>query len=90
MTLIICAIIGALIIFRNRKLRKNQIKSDLKNDNNVELDNYDDIQNEYEELRYEIMSFNVEYYDFREYDQINYDQLNFEQNKTAEYSEIFK
>jgi hypothetical protein len=94
LTLIICAIFGAVIIFRNKKLRKNQIKSDLKNDNNVEfeveLENYDDILNQYEENRYEIMNFDVENYEFREYHQIDYDQLNFEQNQNVQYSEIFK
>ncbi len=94
MTLIICAIIGAVIIFRNRKLRKNQIKSDLKNANNVEfevqLENYDDIHNEYDENRYETMNFDEENYDFREYHQKNYDQLNIEENKTVEYLEIIE
>ncbi len=93
MTLIICAIIGALIIFRNRKLRKNQIKSDLKNDNNVEfemdLEKYDDIDNEYDENGYQRMNFDLQNYDFT-YAQINYDELNVEENKTVQYLEIFE
>jgi hypothetical protein len=94
LTLIICAIIGAVIIFRDRKLRKNKIKSHLKNANNVEfeveLENYDDIDNQYDEYRYETMIYNVENYDYREYHQINYDELIFEEDKIVEYSEIYK
>jgi hypothetical protein len=78
LTLIICAIIGAVIIFRYRKFKKNQIISVLKNDNNVEfevqLEKYDDIHDVCDENRYESMNFDVENYDFREYDQINYDE----------------
>jgi hypothetical protein len=92
LTLIICVIIGAVIVFRNRILRKNKIKSDLKNANNVEfeaeLKNYDAIQNEYDENRYERVNFDEENYDFREYHQVNYDELNVGQNKTVEYLEI--
>jgi hypothetical protein len=91
LTLIICTIIGAVFIFRNRKLRKNQIKSDLKNANYVEFglgsEKYDDTRNIYSENRYETISIDEDY-GFEEYDQINYDQFNDKENKTVEYLEI--
>ncbi len=57
---------------------------------NVEMEKYDDIENEYDKNQYKKMNFDLHKYDFREYDEINYEELNCGQNGNVEYTQIFK
>jgi hypothetical protein len=92
LALIFCAILGAVIAWRQKR-RKQIIKDSIK-DNNFELNSgierYDDILNEYDENHYEKMNYELNKYDSREYAEINYDEMNVEENIVANYTEILE
>jgi hypothetical protein len=75
LTLIICAIVGAIIISNHKKLRLKQ---------EVET------QEEYDLNLYEFIDSDLDESDDGEYDKINYDQLNVGGNETAEYLQIIE
>jgi hypothetical protein len=75
LTLIICAIVGAIIISFNKKSR---------------LERYDDTRDEYDLDLYEFIDSDIDESDHREYDKVNYDKLNIERNENVEYTQIFE
>jgi hypothetical protein len=75
LTLIICAIVGAIIISFNKKSR---------------LERYDDTRDEYDLDLYEFIDSDLDESDYAEYDKINYDEMNVGRNENLEYTQIFE
>ncbi len=99
LTLIICAIVGAIIISYHKKSRLKQEVETQKSLNKYGFDGglelYVDTREEYDLDIYEFIDSDLDKSDYREYDKINYDKLNYDQlnvgrNETVEYTQIFE
>jgi hypothetical protein len=88
LTLIICAIVGAIIISFHKKSRLKQEVEAQKSLNNLgfveELKRYDGTRDEYDLNLFEFIDSDLDESDHREYDKLNYDQLNVGRNETVE------
>jgi hypothetical protein len=94
LTLIICAIVGAIIISCHKNSRLKQELETQKSLNNFgfveELERYDDTRDEYDLNVYEFIDSDLDESDYREYEKVNYDELNVGGNQTVEYTQIFE
>ncbi len=94
LTLIICAIVGAIIISFNKKSR---LERELKTQKTLNhygfvggFELYDDTTDQYDLDLYEFIDSDIDESDHREYDKVNYDKLNIERNENVEYTQIFE